>query len=85
MKKCCDDRDDTPSLSRKKVSVWECEAKTGGVDILCSATEWANGEGFDLSVGDKPPLPIHLDEFDVLKILFDKLNADFHTPFKEET
>ena len=46
---------------------------------LVMATEWPNGEGFDISVGDKPILSIHDSELPLLKLAVDALEVDANT------
>ena len=51
---------------------------------VAMATEWSNGEGWDLSVGDKPPLGIHDSEMDLLKHVIAAIEADSYLLPEEE-
>ena len=43
------------------------------------ATEWANGEGWDISVGDKPILSVHYSEIELLDLVLSAIKTDQHT------
>ena len=48
---------------------------SGDVPVLATATEWNNGEGWDITVSDHPVLPIHDSEFDMLEMLVGAMKA----------
>lgn len=78
-------KDDSPAvLRRSKVRSWESEAVMGGEIVNISATEWTSGNGFDLCVGDKTPVLVTWDEFEVMKVLLDMINTDYHLENADE-
>ena len=46
---------------------------------LVMATEWPNGEGWDISVGDKPSLAVHWSELDMVDMVLRAIQTDSHT------
>lgn len=38
-------------------------------------TEWANGEGYDITVSDNPVISLHEVEFEYIKKLIEHLNS----------
>ena len=73
--------DQSPVLKKYKTNWWEC---THG-SFSSSASEWANGGGFDLTVGNNNPIEIPWGDFKVMKILIDRLNADLYSNFGAKT
>lgn len=39
-------------------------------------TEWTNGEGWDITISDEKTISLHETEFEVIKLLIDKLQKD---------
>ena len=75
-----EEQDTDPEVRRQEVRSISVEAKVFGDYIVVSATEWANGDGWDVSVGDKPVLQVHHSEFGLLKLLFAAMEVDDHSP-----
>jgi hypothetical protein len=67
--------DESPILERHKIRAWSY----GDVH----ASEWINGEGVDIFVGENERISIHWNEFEALRVLFDALNTDLHTSYDE--
>lgn len=41
---------------------------------FCEVTEWTNGEGYDITISDKPVISLHESEFKLIKKLIKKLH-----------
>ena len=73
-----------PRVSRRMLRNIRIETEDWmGDPIEISATEWANGEGTDFSVGDKVVISLHESEIQAIRMLMNAMDAEKLEDFEE--